>query len=93
MALLEVRDITKTYDCTTALDQVSLSLDEGNILCLLGPSGCGKTTLLRIIAGLEKPDRGKVFFNGRDMDATAPHLRGFGMMFQEYALFPHKDVF
>jgi ABC-type Fe3+/spermidine/putrescine transport system ATPase subunit len=93
MALLHTMNITKTYDHLKALDHVSLSLEKGNILCLLGPSGCGKTTLLRIIAGLEKPGIGKVFFNGEDMEHIEPHRRGFGMMFQEYALFPHKDVF
>jgi ABC-type Fe3+/spermidine/putrescine transport system ATPase subunit len=92
MALLNVIDITKIYDNFKALDHVSLTLETGNILCLLGPSGCGKTTLLRIIAGLEKPDSGKIFFNGEDMEQVEPHRRRFGMMFQEYALFPHKDV-
>lgn len=92
MPLLDVRDISKTYDRAPVLDRVNLSLDEGHILCLLGPSGCGKTTLLRIIAGLEKPDHGKVFFAGEDLQNVEPHRRRFGMMFQEFALFPHLDV-
>ncbi len=71
---------------------VSLEVNEGEILCLLGPSGCGKTTLLRIIAGLEQPDRGRVLFAGQDMADVPVHKRGFGLMFQDYALFPHKDV-
>jgi ABC-type Fe3+/spermidine/putrescine transport system ATPase subunit len=92
MALLRVENISKTYNHKPALDHVSLDLDEGHILCLLGPSGCGKTTLLRIIAGLETPDTGTVYFDGKDMSMVEPHLRNFGMMFQEFALFPHKDV-
>jgi ABC-type Fe3+/spermidine/putrescine transport system ATPase subunit len=59
---------------------------------LLGPSGCGKTTLLRMIAGLETPDKGDIFFEGRSLLGVKPHLRGFGMMFQDFALFPHKSV-
>jgi len=93
MPLLDVLDISKSYDRAPVLDRVSLSLDGGHILCLLGPSGCGKTTLLRIIAGLEKPDRGKVFFAGEDLQNVEPHTRKFGMMFQEFALFPHLDVY
>jgi ABC-type Fe3+/spermidine/putrescine transport system ATPase subunit len=92
MALLQVQDIGKSFGGRPVLEGVSFSLDEGGILCLLGPSGCGKTTLLRIIAGLEKPDTGRVVFAGQDMAAVPPHLRAFGMMFQEYALFPHRDV-
>jgi ABC-type Fe3+/spermidine/putrescine transport system ATPase subunit len=65
----------------------------GEIVCLLGPSGCGKTTLLRLIAGLEMPDRGAIRLDGRDVTAVPPHRRDFGLMFQEYALFPHRDVF
>ena len=64
----------------------------GEIVCLLGPSGCGKTTLLRIIAGLEAPDTGQVIFDGQDLADVPVHRRNFGFMFQDYALFPHKDV-
>ena len=71
---------------------MNLDVEEGHILCLLGPSGCGKTTLLRIIAGLETSDTGTVFFDGKNMEHVEPHRRNFGMMFQEFALFPHKDV-
>jgi ABC-type Fe3+/spermidine/putrescine transport system ATPase subunit len=93
MALLEVIDVRKTYDADThAVRDVSLSLERGEILCLLGPSGCGKTTLLRMIAGLEQPDTGVIRFDGRDMTGVRPHERGFGMMFQDFALFPHKNV-
>ncbi|MBW1710688.1 MAG: ABC transporter ATP-binding protein [Deltaproteobacteria bacterium] len=93
MVLLEVSNICKKFNSKLALDEVSFSLEEGRILCLLGPSGCGKTTLLRIIAGLEAPDKGKVVFDEIDIAAIPPHRRQFGMMFQEFALFPHKNVF
>lgn len=90
MALLEVIDITKDYDGIFTLDKINLHLEAGNILCLLGPSGCGKTSLLRIIAGLEKTDSGTVLFDGRDLARIPPHRRGFGMMFQDFSLFPIK---
>jgi ABC-type Fe3+/spermidine/putrescine transport system ATPase subunit len=75
-----------------AIRDVSLEVDSGEILCLLGPSGCGKTTLLRMIAGLETPDKGDILFEGRSLSGIKPHRRGFGMMFQDFALFPHKSV-
>jgi len=90
--LLHVDGISKGYDGTTVVRDISFSLEEGEILCLLGPSGSGKTTLLRLLAGLEQPDAGQLLFNGKDMATTPPHKRQFGMMFQEYALFPHKNV-
>ncbi len=93
MALLDLHDITKSFDDDLVLDRITLSLEKGSILCLLGPSGCGKTTLLRIIAGLETPDSGKIVFDGLDMAGIEPFRRPFGMMFQEFALFPHKNVF
>ena len=67
-------------------------MNEGEIVCLLGPSGCGKTTLLRIIAGLETADAGDVIFNEHDLRGVPVHQRGFGFMFQDFALFPHKNV-
>jgi len=90
--MLEVRGICRKMGGRSVLDGVSLTLEQGRILCVLGPSGCGKTTLLRVIAGLETADSGTVLFNGRDMAAIPPHRRNFGMMFQEFALFPHKSV-
>ena len=92
MALLEVSSIRKAYADTPVLQNVSLHADEGEIISLLGPSGCGKTTLLRIIAGLESADSGRVTFEGQVMDGVPVHRRGFGLMFQDYALFPHRDV-
>ncbi len=93
MSFLEIRRLRKSYPDGWTLSGVSFAAEEGEVLCLLGPSGCGKTTLLRLIAGLETPDGGQVLADGEDVTYAPPHQRGFGLMFQEYALFPHKDVF
>ena len=90
--MLEVRDIRKTYEGQTLLAGVSLEVRSGEIVCLLGESGSGKSTLLRIIAGLEPCEAGQVCWDGADMSAIPPHKRGFGLMFQDYALFPHRTV-
>ncbi len=90
--ILEVNNLTNHYIGQQLLHDVNLSLMKGEILCLLGPSGSGKTTLLRLIAGLEQETSGEVMFNGRNILKVAPHKRNIGMMFQEYALFPHKSV-
>ena len=90
--LLEIIDATKHYGATQALRGVSLRIDAGATVCLLGPSGCGKTTLLRAIAGLEHLDGGELRFKGQPIDNIPPHRRGFGLMFQDYALFPHRNV-
>jgi len=92
VSLLQVLRIHKTFAGSPVLRDVSFDADEGEIVCLLGPSGCGKTTLLRIIAGLETPDSGRVTFGGRDLSSVPVHQRGFGLMFQDFALFPHKNV-
>ncbi|MDZ4763901.1 MAG: ABC transporter ATP-binding protein [Chloroflexota bacterium] len=84
--------ITRSFDAKPALSAVSLSVKAGEIVCLLGPSGCGKTTLLRIIAGLETPDSGEVWFADQRMNTIPAHRRDFGLMFQDYALFPHLNV-
>lgn len=93
MPLLSVTSISKRYDAIEAVLEVSLDVERGEFFGLLGPSGCGKTTTLRIIAGLEKPDTGTVSFAGKEITNQAPELRGFGMVFQNYALFPHLNVF
>lgn len=91
--LLGVQDISKTYEGAPLLHGISFDVAAGEIVCILGPSGTGKTTLLRIIAGLEEPEAGRVLFEGNDLKEVPPHERGFGMMFQDLALFPHKNVF
>ncbi len=90
--LLEATEITKSFDGQSVLRGVSLSVARGEIVALLGPSGCGKTTLLRIIAGLESADVGNLSLNGQDLSKLPVHKRGFGMVFQDFALFPHKNV-
>ena len=90
--MLEVCDITKTYEGQPLLRGISFSLQGGETMCLLGPSGSGKSTLLRIIAGIEPADGGSVLWEGRDLADVPVHRRGFGLMFQDYALFPHLNV-
>jgi sulfate transport system ATP-binding protein len=90
---IELRDIAYRYTDAVALDGIDLTIDSGELLALLGPSGCGKTTLLRVIAGLEFPDRGHVRFEGRDVTEVAARKRGVGFVFQHYALFNHLTVF
>jgi ABC-type Fe3+/spermidine/putrescine transport system ATPase subunit len=92
-ALLEIDDVSKSFGVTRVLRGVSLEAARGEIICLLGPSGCGKTTLLRIVAGLEQADAGQVLLDGRPLAGVPVHQRGFGFMFQDYALFPHRNVY
>ena len=88
--------VVKTFDTTTAVKDFNLEVTKGNILSLVGPSGCGKTTVLRLIAGLERPDAGTIEIAGKTMNDhhsfLPPEVRHVGMMFQDYALFPHMDV-
>lgn len=93
MTKLSVQDISKSFGNIQALDGISFDMDEGEIVALLGPSGCGKSTLLSIIAGLELPDHGIILWNGNSIAGIPAHLRQFGLMFQDFALFPHMDVF
>ena len=92
MPLLEITGATKRFGTTTAVDDVSLAVEPGEFFALLGPSGCGKTTLLRLIAGFERPDAGRILLDGTDVTAAPPYARPVNMMFQSYALFPHLDV-
>ena len=92
MSFVQARSVSKSFEGTPVLRDISFNVERGAILCLLGPSGCGKTTLLRIIAGLEIPDAGQVLCEGRDLSGVPIHHRRFGLMFQDFALFPHKDV-
>ena len=92
-AIFRLEGVTKTYGGVTALRDVSLSVSGNEYISLLGPSGSGKSTLLRVIAGFETPDRGRVFFNGRDITNIPAHERGIGFVFQNFALFPHLTVY
>ncbi len=92
MGFLELDALTKTFEGQRAVDGLSLTLERGEVLALLGPSGSGKTTTLRLLAGFESPDGGRVVLDGRDVTSLAPVARRFGMVFQHYALFPHLDV-
>jgi len=89
---LEAEHITKRYGATAALDDVSLRVGRGRFVTLLGPSGSGKTTLLNVIAGFVPPDSGRLLLDGRPIEHLPPEKRGFGMVFQGYALFPHLTV-
>src|SRR5947207_4103126 len=93
MSLLALNNISKNFDLTTAVKSVTLEVAQGEFFGLLGPSGCGKTTTLRMISGLEKPDSGSIRFQDNDITHLPPERRGFGMVFQNYALFPHLNVF
>jgi thiamine transport system ATP-binding protein len=92
MGVLELSRVGVRYGAREALADVELVVPGGQVLSLLGPSGCGKTSLLRVIAGLEPASAGRVRFDDRDLAEVPPHERGFGLMFQDYALFPHLDV-
>ena len=89
---LKVHNVHKRFGAFTALDDVSLEVAAGELVCLLGPSGCGKTTLLRCIAGLERQDSGTLYLGQRDVSDLAPQARDYGILFQSYALFPNLTV-
>ena len=92
MALLDIQGVTRRFGDFTAVDNVSLAVEPGEFFTLLGPSGCGKTTLLRMIAGFDLPDAGRILLNGKDLADTPPELRPVRTVFQSYALFPHMTV-
>ena len=92
MHVVELRNVTKRFGDLAAVDGMSLEVRRGQIVSLLGPSGCGKTTTLRLIAGFEAPDDGAVLIGGKDMRRKRPYERNVGLLFQDYALFPHMTV-
>ena len=90
--MFEICGISKKYDGNQILDRVSLTITQGDFFSILGPSGCGKTSLLRILAGFDRPDEGVIKFNGNDITSLSPRHRPFNIVFQRYALFPHLTV-
>lgn len=93
MAYLEIKHLQKSYENKKVLNDINLSVNEGELVSILGPSGCGKTTTLRIIAGLLDKDDGEILLSGNDLSEVPVHKRNLGMVFQSYALFPHLNVF
>ena len=91
--IIEVRNVTKVFDDVTVVDNMSFSIKRGDFVTFLGPSGCGKTTLLRMIAGFEKPTSGEIFLEREDVTLIPPHKRPINTVFQKYALFPHLNVY
>ena len=89
MATIEMIGVRKTFGTTVALADLHLHVESGEMVCLLGPSGCGKTTALRLLAGFEQPDAGQILVDGEDVTHVSPRHRGFGMVFQDYSLFPN----
>ncbi|MEM1510441.1 MAG: ABC transporter ATP-binding protein [Nitrososphaerota archaeon] len=92
MGFLNVENVSKKFGKTIAVDNVSFDINKGTFLTLLGPSGCGKTTTLRLIAGFIKPDSGEIYINGEPQSGKPPYQRNIGVVFQNYALFPHMTV-
>ena len=93
MASITLQGITKTFGDVTAVRQMELAIGDGEFFVLLGPSGAGKTTTLRLIAGIERPDHGRVLMNGDDVTNVAPAHRDCAFVFQQYSLYPHLTVF
>lgn len=93
MAEVRLHQVSKRFGATRALDDVTLTIADGEFLVLLGPTGAGKTTTLRLVAGLEAPDRGSIFIDGRDVARTPPGARDTAFVFQQYSLYPHLSVF
>ena len=91
--VLIIKGIHKSFEDNEVLTGIGFEILDGEILALLGPSGCGKSTLLSIIAGIESPDHGQIYWDGSQVDNIPPHRRGFGLMFQDYMLFPHMNVY
>ena len=92
MAYLELQNLERDFGTVKALDGIEISLGEGEFLSLLGPSGCGKTTALRLVAGFDRPDGGRIVVDGKDVTRVAPNKRNMGMVFQAYSLFPNMTA-
>jgi ABC-type sugar transport system ATPase subunit len=92
MASIQLEKIGKSYGAVDTIREIDLAIGDGEFVCLLGPSGCGKTTTLRMIAGLEQPTRGNIRIGGRDVTCAQPKDRNIGMVFQDYALYPHMTI-
>ncbi|OAB34906.1 amino acid ABC transporter substrate-binding protein [Paenibacillus macquariensis subsp. defensor] len=92
-AYLSIQGVDKSFGSFNALKEINIDIQKNEFICLLGPSGCGKTTLLRIIAGLEKPSHGRITVGGKDITSLPPAKRNFGMVFQSYALFPNLTAY
>ena len=92
MASIQLDKIGKSFGAVDTIREIDLAIDDGEFVCLLGPSGCGKTTTLRMIAGLEQPSRGSIRIGGRDVTCAQPKDRNIGMVFQDYALYPHMTI-
>jgi len=91
--VVQLKGVNKRFDKVVAVEKMDLDIDEGSLVTLLGPSGCGKTTILRMIAGLEVPSEGDIYIKGQRVNDIPIHKRNLGMIFQNYALFPHKTIF
>lgn len=91
--IVRLTDVDKNFENDRVVKKLNLDVQEGEFLTMLGPSGCGKTTTLRMIAGFEYPTRGRIFLEGQDVDDKKPNERNVNTVFQNYALFPHMNVF
>ena len=92
MSEVRLEGLTKKFDDTTALNDVSITIPDGSFVVLLGPTGAGKTTALRMVSGLDQPDQGDVFIGGQSMKGLTPAQRNVAMVFQQYSLYPHMSV-
>src|ERR1700704_3700994 len=93
MTPIRIENVSKRFGTTVAVDGITLNIEPGELFFLLGPSGCGKTTLLRMLAGFVQPDEGRIFVDDEPIDTVPPWKRNLGMIFQQYALWPHMSVF
>ena len=90
---IHLKDVVKRFGALEAVSHVSLDIRDGELFTLLGPSGCGKTTILRLIGGFHRPDEGEIYFGDKEVSAVPTYQRNIGMVFQNYALWPHMTIF